>query len=183
MQTSELVTAEQLERMGRPAFQFELVRGRLVRMNPPNADHGRIAALLAARLLTFVEPLRLGTVMVETGYTLSRNPDSVRGPDVSFVRSGRVGFPARRGFVPGAPDLAVEVRSPDDTIPDLLAKAAEYVAAGAELVWIVDPDDATVRVVRRDSGPVTLGVRDMLDGGSTVPGFSLSLTDLFNPPR
>lgn len=182
MPASELVTAEELERMGRPAFHFELVKGRLVRMNPPNHEHGRVTVHLGAALFQFVRANDLGGVVVESGYTLARDPDTVRGPDVSFVRKGRPNYPPHRGFFVGAPDLAVEVRSPDDSIRELLAKADEYLAAGAELVWIVDPDDATVRVLRPGSEPVTLGVRDILDGGATVPGFSLPLAELFAAP-
>ena len=181
MQTSELITAEQLAEMpgGRHS---ELVRGRLVPVNPANPHHGRIALLLGARLLAYVEPRKLGTVMVEAGFTLSRNPDTVRGPDVSFVRAGRRDFPPRRRFAPGPPDLAVEVVSPDNSLPQLLLKAAEYLGAGCELVWIVDYDDATARVLASGAVTLTLAAGDVLDGGSTLPGFTLPLAELFNPP-
>jgi Uma2 family endonuclease len=179
MHSSQLVTAEDLERMGRAGFSFELVGGRLVRMNPPNHEHGRIALDLGAELRRVVRASDLGHVVVESGYTLTRNPDTVRGPDVSFVRKGRPNYPPTSGFFAGAPDLAVEVRSPDDTIAQLLGKAAEYLDAGAELVWIVDPEDATVRVLRRGAAMVTLGANDVLDGATTVPGFQLPLNELF----
>jgi Uma2 family endonuclease len=178
MLARELITAEMLGQLP-GGSGFELVGGRLVRVNPANPHHARLAALISARLLTFVEPRRIGTVMVEAGFTLSRNPDTVRGPDVSFVRAGRADFPPRHGFAQGAPDLAVEVVSPDNTIPQLLAKATEYFGAGAELVWIVDPDGATVRVLGPGIEPVVLGIRDALDGGTTLPGFTLSLAELF----
>ena len=178
MHPGELITAEAFAQM-RGSRHSELVRGRVVPVNPANPQHGRMALRLGARLLAYVEPRRLGTVMVEAGYTLSHDPDTVRGPDVSFVRAGRPDFPPRRGFAPGAPDLAVEVVSPDNTMAQLLVKAAEYLGAGAELVWIVDYDDATVRVLRPGAGPVTLAIGDTLDGGATVPGFSLSLAELF----
>jgi Uma2 family endonuclease len=179
MQTSQLVTAEELVRMGRAGFSYELIGGRLVRMNPPNHEHGRIALDLGAELRQFVRANDLGHVVVESGYTLTRNPDTVRGPDVSFVRKGRPNYPPASGFFVGSPDLAVEVRSPDDTIAELLDMAAEYLGAGTELVWIVDPADATVRVLRRDAAMVTLGVNDVLDGAAVVPGFQLPLGELF----
>lgn len=165
--------------MGRAAFQFELVQGHLVRMNPANHEHGRLVVVLATALENFVRPRDMGSVLVESGYTLGRDPDTVRGPDVSFVRKGRPNYPPRRGFFGGPPDLAVEVRSPDDTVPELLAKADEYLKVGAELVWIVDPDDATVRVLQHGARSVTLGARGILDGGTTVPGLSLPLAELF----
>ena len=181
MQTTDLITAEELERMGRSGFQYELVRGRLVQMNPPNHEHGRVAVEVAAALLQFVRTDRLGSVVVESGYTLARNPDVVRGPDVSFVRKGRSDYPPVRGFYIGAPDLAVEVRSPDDSVAELLAKAAEYLAAGTELVWIIDPIETTVHVLSSGAGAVTLGPGDALSGGTTVPGFTLSIGALFAP--
>ena len=183
MHSSQLVTAEDLERTGRAGFSYELVGGRLVRVNPPNHEHGRIALDLGAELRRVVRANDLGHVVVESGYTLTRNPDTVRGPDVSFVRKGRPNYPPASAFFVGSPDLAVEVRSPDDTIAELLGKAAEYLDAGAELVWIVDPEDATVRVLRRGAAMVTLGANDVLEGATTVPGFQLPLGELFAPLR
>ena len=182
MHTSQLVTADELTHMGRAGFSYELAGGRLVRVNPPNHEHGRIALDLGAELRRVVRASDLGHVVVESGYTLTRNPDTVRGPDVSFVRKGRPNYPPTRGFFVGSPAPAVEVRSPDATIAELLDKAAEYLDAGAELVWIVDPQDATVRVLRRGAAMVTLGANDVLDGAPTVPGFHLPLCELFAAP-
>ena len=166
----------------RAGFQYELVRDRLVRTNPPNQEHDHITVLLATALQNFVRPLSLGRVLVEPGYTLTLNPDSVRGPDVSFVRSGRSDYPPRRGFYVGAPDLAVEVRSPDDSIAGLLEKANEYHRAGTELVWIIDPEDHTARVLRHDGTDVTFRIGDSLDGEAVLPGFVLTLDEVFDSP-
>ena len=179
MESTRLITAEDLARMGRKAFRFELVRGRMVRMNPTNSDHGRISLLIGSEVRAFVHSRRLGTVMVETGYTLSRAPDTVRGPDVSFVRAGRPGGLPSQGFVAGPPDLAVEVKSPDDTIPELMSKATEYLSAGAELVWIVDPGPQKVTVLAAGRPPRELGIDDALDGGETLPGFALRVAEVF----
>jgi Uma2 family endonuclease len=75
--------------------------------------------------LAFAQARALGTVQVESGFTLSRDPDTVRGPDVRFVRRERLTSPPRRGFLAGAPDLAVEVSSPDDPMQDLFGKAED----------------------------------------------------------
>lgn len=180
MHGTELLTAEDLEQMGSSGHQFELARGRLVPVNPPNHEHGRIALDVGAELRQFVRAHSLGYVVVESGYTLARQPDTVRGPDVSFVRKGRPDYPPTHGFAAGAPELAVEVRSPDDAIADLLTKATEYLDAGAELVWVIDPADATVRVLRPRADVVILRRADALDGGTTVPGFRLPLDELFS---
>lgn len=110
---SAITTADALLRAG-DIGPCELVRGRLVMMVPAGADHGRVANMVAFQLTGFVTARRLGTVFAaETGFLLSRDPDTVRAPDVSFVRAGRTPVPGR-GFYPGPPDLAVEVLSPDD---------------------------------------------------------------------
>src|SRR3990172_9612434 len=117
MATHQLVTAEELERMGEQDFGYELVRGELVPVTPAGDEHAALAALIAGALTAFVRPRRLGVVHVEAGYILSRNPDTVRGLDVAFVsRERRATLGGRvRGFIAGAPDLAVDVRSRDAT--------------------------------------------------------------------
>ena len=178
MDTNGLITADELSRMP-GGNEFELVDGRLVRVNPNNWNHARLAVRIGARLLAFVEPRNLGTVMVAAGHTLRRNPDTVRGPDVSFVHRGRTEHLPNRGFFPGAPDLAVEVVSPDNTMPELLAKAAEYIAAGTAVVWIVDPDAQAACVITAE-GATTVAEQGTLDAGATLPGFTLPLGELFD---
>ena len=180
MATKPLVTAEELERMGELDFGYELVRGELVPVSPPGDEHGQLAAYLAAQLVAFVRPRRLGTVHVESGYILFRDPDTVRGPDVSFVSRARRGAVRnRRSFLPLAPDLAVEIRSPDDTLAELSAKAQEYLDAGARLVWVVDPPSQTVWIQEPRREPRLVSVGAVLDGGEVLPGFALALAELF----
>lgn len=179
MATADLITAEAFLRMGEHGRWTELERGVVVPVNPPGHEHGRIQAILAARLLAFVDARALGTVVVESGFTLSRNPDTVRGPDVSFVRRDRVGAAPRHGYVEGAPDLAVEVRSPDDRMPALFEKAGEYLRSGALLVWVVDPESEVVYALRPGQERVALTGADALDGGEVLPGFTLPLVELF----
>lgn len=179
MQTDELVTAEQLVAMGRAGYAFELVDGRMVSMNPPNHPHGEVAVTIATAMKIFVRANGLGRVVAESGYILKSDPDTVRGPDVSFVRAGRAGYPPPHGFFRGAPDLAVEVRSPDDSMAGLLAKGAEYLSAGAQLVWIVDPEDRTVRVLRRGDELRMLFEGDALDGGAVLPEFTMPIAEIF----
>lgn len=135
----------------------------------------RIAHLLHAH----VERHQLGTVLVEAGYVLARNPDTVRGPDVSFVSSRSIPphqIPDR--FIVGAPDLAVEVLSPDDRPGDVAAKVADYFAAGTRLVWIVDPRAQRIRVRYADGGERVLGIENVLDGEQVVPGFRCGVAEV-----
>jgi hypothetical protein len=107
------MTAEQLFDLGEEV-SAELVRGELREMAPPGAEHGVVVARLAWRLVQYVQDKDLGVVLVgDVGFQLASDPDTVRGPDLAFVRKDRIppgGIP--RGYWPGAPDLAVEVISP-----------------------------------------------------------------------
>jgi Uma2 family endonuclease len=86
---------------------------------------------------------------------------------------------AHRGFIQGAPDFAIEVRSPEDRLRALVAKARDYLAAGGRLVWIVDPATRRVYVHRRGRLPRVVQGRAVLDGGDVLPRFSLPLADVF----
>jgi len=181
MAAHQLVTAEELERMGHQDFGYELVRGELVPVSPPGGEHGELATRIAAALYGFVQARRLGTVYVETGYVLFRDPDTVRGPDVSFLSRDRAArVRDRRGFVPGAPDLAIEIRSPDNTPAELSDKAQEYLDAGARLVWVVDPPSRSVQVHQAGHPPRVLSKGEVLDAGEVLPGFTLPLAELFS---
>ena len=179
MVAQHLVTADELEQMGRE--DLELVRGVLIPvMTPAGEQHGALAAFLTVELGTFVRANDLGRLYVEVGYRLFTNPDTVRGPDISFVsRERRATQPRRRGFIHGIPDLAVEIASIDKTMADLAAKAAEYLEAGAALVWVVGPESRQVLVHRRGFPTLTLSESNTLDGGEVLPGFELPISRLF----
>jgi Uma2 family endonuclease len=168
-------TAEELERAG-DIGPCELVRGELVMMMPPGGRHGKLANLIAHRLTAFVADNNLGTILAETGFVLSRDPDTVRAPDVVFLRTEReIGD----GFIDGAPELAVEVVSPGDRTGYLREEVAEWLEAGAEAVWVVDPRARTVTMHEGARGPRVLEETDTLDGGRVLPGFTLDLRELF----
>lgn len=172
-----LMTAEEFAARPDAGRREELVRGVIGEMPPPKPQHGRLQVRIAARLLAFVEPRRLGEVYGETGYVLERDPDTVRGPDVSFVRAGRAADPSR--YLEAAPDLAVEIVSEHDRPGPLGEKVREYLAAGAGVVWVVRPDDRTVTVHRPDAPAATLPADGELDGGAVLPGFRCRVADLF----
>lgn len=182
MDRTDLLTADELERLGTAADHAELDRGELVRMNPPSFEHGRLAGLLTASLVAWVAPRRLGVVVVEAGFIVARGPDSVRAPDVAFVRDGRAGFPPPRAFATGAPDLAVEIATPDESPASLAAKAAEYLAAGGALVWVVDPVARSATEYRAGGTVRTVAGDDALHGAPALPGFRIPLRSLFGEP-
>jgi Uma2 family endonuclease len=177
--TEPITTAEQLFHspdLGR----CELVRGQLVMMSPAGSQHGAIAARVAWILMSFVEPRGLGIVLAaETGFRIATDPDTVRAPDAAFVRADRSGGNLPHGFFPGAPDLAVEVLSPDDRAGEVVAKVMSWLDAGCVAVWVVDPKTFTVTTYGPDRKATILRSDDTLGGGDVLPGFNVPVADVF----
>jgi Uma2 family endonuclease len=177
MQDAKLVTAEELFHSG-PEW-CELIRGRVVELIPPGGRHGRIQASIAHRLTGFVLSAEIGTVYGEVGFVIERNPDTVRVPDVAFVEGGRLENVDETRYLPFAPDLAVEVVSPSDTFPYIEEKAAQWLAAGSRMVWVVEPESRRVFVYRNAEPREDLSESDTLDGGEVLPGFTTPVADCF----
>ncbi|HEU5261181.1 MAG TPA: Uma2 family endonuclease [Gemmatimonadales bacterium] len=181
MESSPLLTAEDVERISLPGKQVELVRGRLVVREPPGTWHGAIAATLTCLLGEFVRRHGLGIVFAQdTGFKIASDPDTVRAPDVAFVARDRTDRISRRGYAELAPDLLAEILSSDDRPGEVLAKVADWLGAGTRLAWVVDPERSEVRVYRRDGSLVVLREGDSLDGEDVLPGFSCPLIALFS---
>lgn len=178
-----LLTAEEFGRLPDPpdGSKQELVKGVIVTMPPPKAIHGIVQAEIAALLRDVIRPKRLGWIVTESGAVLDRDPDTVRGPDVAFYSI------ARQPTVPDdyfeiAPDLAVEVLSPDDRRSRVRAKIREYIAAGVRLVWLVDPETRTVLEYRGSLRGTEYDEADTLTGADVLPEFSCRVADFFPPP-
>ena len=170
------VTAEQLLYMSFPDKRVELVKGVVVVREPPGGTHGRVLANLATELGVYVRHAGVGQVYAgDTGFTLTRDPDTVRGPDLAFVRRERLLDPEPVGFLDLAPDLAVEVWSPGDRPGEVLAKVADYLAAGTQLVWVIHPQRREARVYRADGSEALVTNGGVLDGEDVVPGFTCRL--------
>lgn len=158
-----------------------MIGGVLRVSEPPGGVHGRLAAVIAANLSEYVDRRHLGTVMVEAGYVLARDPDTVRGPDVSFVSAERLD-PTRLplGFIHGPPDLAIEIRSPGNSAAEVVEKVADYLRAGARAVWVVDPVALTVTRYQPAAPARVLTRTDRLDAEPVIPGFSCSVAELLS---
>jgi len=117
------VTANDLFEMPDDGNRYELVKGELRMAPPPGSEHGKITMNLAAPLHQHVKSHTLGVVYAaETGFRLESDPDTVRAPDIAFVRAERV--KAITGYLSGSPDLVVETLSPTDRIHDVEEKVA-----------------------------------------------------------
>jgi Uma2 family endonuclease len=173
------MTAEELLHLNLPGKRTELVRGVLVVREPEGYLHGAVAASLAKLLSNDVDDNKLGLVLAaETGFKLGTDPDTVRAPDVAFVSRDRLPDPPPAGYAALAPDLVVEVLSPDDRPGEVLAKVGEWLEAGTPLVWVVDPQRHRARVYRADGSQSHLGPSETLHGEDVVPGFSCRLDTL-----
>jgi len=175
-----LLTAEDLWRMPRDGRRYELVKGELVEMTPAGLRHGRLASRINVFLRQFADAHGLGETMVETGFCLECRPDTVRAPDVSFLSTQHLPAADQQGFVPGAPDLAVEIVSPGEKDSDVQDKVMDYLTHGVRLVWVVRPEQRTVTVYRPDGTARLLRETDTLEGENVLPGFTLPLQVLFS---
>jgi len=175
-----LMTADQLEHLRLPHKHVELVKGVLIVKEPAGYRHGAVAARLAKVLMDYVDAQDLGQVVAaETGFTLATDPDTVRAPDTAFIRRERLPDPPPAGFARLAPDLVVEVLSPDDRPGEVLAKVADWLSAGTRLVWVVDPARRRARVYRADGSDSSVDADGALDGGDVLPGFTCKLSVIF----
>ncbi len=177
------VTADELFEMSADGVRRELVCGDVREMPPAGGEHGATTSRLHGRISWFVDQRALGFVFAaETGFVISRNPDTVRAPDCAFVRaeSLRSGVPEK--YVDVIPDLVVETVSPGDRRTTVAEKTAEWLAAGVRLVWIVDPSERTVTVHSPDRrSPRTLTSGQVLTGEGALPGFRLSVDEIWIP--
>ena len=164
--------------------RYELVRGEVIELAPANDEHGEISANVGTAFNNYSRRRGVGRTRVETGYRLEQNPDTVRGPDISFVLLPRgSGVTLTRRFVPNAPDIAVEVVSPSNTAAEMERKVGEYLAAGAQRVWVVYPATRTgprrVIIHHPNGTTITYTGSDVITDEDLLPGFSLPLSEIF----
>ncbi len=176
-----LLRAEEFLDLADGAKFQELVAGEVIDLAPAGKESARITMRLGQRLAGFVEAHGLGEVLAsQGGYLISRDPDTVRAPDVSFISNEalqREHDP--QGFFPGAPDRAVEVVSPSDRMAYVEQKVREYLAAGCKLVWVVLPQTKTIHVHRTPKQIEVLSVGETLTGEPVIPSFSVPVEEIF----
>jgi len=173
-----LITAEEFAKTGHETDGFELVRGELAPMPPPGDNHGIVCANVVHLLKTYTKTHGTGKVTCnDSGIITQRDPDSVRGVDVAvFLRPD---WQAAEGYTTVPPDLAVEVRSPEQSWTKVVGKVGEYLAMGVRLVWVVDPRRRRVTVFQPEEDPAIFAAENELEGGDVLPGFRCRVSELF----
>jgi Uma2 family endonuclease len=173
------MTADELLKIHVPNKRVELVRGVPMVREPAGYIHGRVTMNLTARLVLFLDRQPSGPagqlIAAATGFTLARAPDTVRSPDIAYFRPGKVPDPETPGFSETAPDLVVDVLSPEDRTREIQERAGQWLVAGTQVVWVVDPRRRTTHIYRSDGTEEFVGPEGSLRGEDILPGFTCPL--------
>ena len=180
MTATKMMTAEEFAEIT-AIGRFDLIDGELICMSPAGARQGEVASQFVAALVEHARRRQPGKVYTaEASFKLAVNPDVVLAPDAAFVREERLPpTDERHGFLPLAPDLAVEIVSPSDQMPAVRRKIASYLAHGTPLFVMVEPRRRRVTVYGPGREPRLLREGDVIDGEDVLPGFRLTLSQLF----
>ena len=160
---------------------YEVINGELIDMGNSGALHGYVCSLALAALAGYILPKKLG-VILDSSTAFKMKNGNKRSPDIAFFAKERLQGIAvlPSGYLDGAPDLAVEVLSPGNTVEEIDDKLTEYFENGSRLVWVIHPTQHYVLVYRSAQEPDRLlKEKDSLDGEEVIPGFSLAIADLF----
>ena len=174
-------TEAELESLPEGGYGHEVVDGELIRSPKNNWYHGDICAELLMVMRSFAKQHHLGAVWDSSTGCWMQNRNC-RAPDISFVRKERLkGYRRTQGqFFPGAPDLAVEVLSPNTTRPEIDQRLKDFFASGTQIAWIIDPAEKCVEVCYSLTNRKLVGPGGLLDGETVLPGFKYPIADLFS---
>ena len=158
--------------------RFELIDGEIVEMSPTEV-HNLVGGNFYSALRAFVLPRKLGRVVYEVRYRIPGDNRNSRIPDISFTVTERLLPVVWKGAATQMPDLAIEIKSPDDRYTDLRRKAAYYLEYGVRLIWLAFPEKRIIEIYRPDADVEILTAEDELKDADIIPGFSVVVADLF----
>ena len=175
--TTHLMTVEELMNIDDDSHRHELIKGELLTMPLQKDEHGRVTANLLIIVGQYVKANGLGRVRAESGYHIESDPDTVLGPDASFIAQDRVND-SIEGYYPGPPDLVVEVLSTGDRRGKVEHKLRLWLESGTRSIWLVNPRRRTVEVISSIDERKTLHDTDELVD-DTIPGFRVKVSEIF----
>jgi Uma2 family endonuclease len=163
--------------------RFELVRGEVIEVPSPTKIHGVVSANVAGHLWNYCRQHGGYITTNDAGTLLERNPDTVRGPDVAYFTDAESFEELHSKYGEHPPILAVEVLSPNDRASKVLRKIDDYLNNGVLLVWLIDPEERTVRVLKPGELSKTLTAEQEIDGNGVLPDFRCALSEFFKIPK
>ena len=178
---SKLMTADELLRMRDDNMRHELIAGVLTTMPLNGGWHGILVANITCPLGIYVDEHDLGaTYGAGVGCILTTNPDTVRAPDGAFLSRQRdLEIVDKEGYLPGAPDLAIEVIDYGEDPLEVREKIETWLRHGSKMVIAVNVEPESVTVYRSPTEMRQLGLDDVIDGEEVVPGWRLPVRELF----
>lgn len=175
----KLYSAEDLAAMPEGDMKRELVRGEIIEMSPSGRSHGKLSFHLAELFILRSKARETGEITIEgPGYILSRDPDTVRASDLGYISKERLKGVSNEGYYSAAPDLAIEIASPNDKGLEIREKVQEYLQAGTQLVVVIYPKLRLIDMYT-SSGATTVYSDGALDFGPVLPDFTLQVKDIF----
>jgi Uma2 family endonuclease len=176
--TSTAMTVEEFSRLPGEGARHEINAGELITLPPPKSMHSLTLLAVLECLQAYLRKHPIGRAIPEAGYVLSREPLTIRQPEVSVLSKERIQATGEDSYFEGAPELAVEVVSPSDSAEDLEIKVGQYLSAGAQQVWVLYPKTRDLHVYSAKHA-VVLKSDDVLKGGEFLPGFAVKVSELF----
>jgi Uma2 family endonuclease len=184
--TTRMTADEFFEWVHRPENRdryFELERGEVIEMPPPNKYHGFVCSNVAGVLRSFAIQRQKGyPCSNDAGFILESDPDTVRGPDVSFYEDDQTADTMDRKYSPQVPRLVVEVLSPGANPNKVMKRVLQFLARGVALVWVIDPELRSIAVYHPSRLPRVLDEADELDGNEVLPDFRCRVAEFFALP-
>jgi Uma2 family endonuclease len=186
VETKLMTAAEFYDWVNRPENQdrcFELERGGVVEMPPPSKYHGFVCGNVSRILGVYAAQRRKGYPCTnDAGVVVESEPDTVRGPDVSFYDDDQTADTMDRKFAEHPPRLVVEVLSPNDQTSKTNLRLSQFLKRGVPLVWLVDPEVRCVTVYRLNHHHLVLDETEELTGGEILPDFRCRVAEFFALP-
>ncbi len=159
---------------------FELERGKVVEVSRPGVLHGVVCVEAGFVLSTYIRKQRKGYACAnDTGIIWESDPDTVKGPDLFFYDKNLSFTELNPKWTEEVPTLVIEVLSPNDRMTKVMRRISQFLKWGVPLVWLVDPEEHTVTIYRRDRPPEVLESDQELTGGDVLPDFRCPVADLF----
>jgi len=172
-----IVTLDEFVRQAETKPATEYACGRALQKPMPNREHAALQIFLAALLVQFLDRTGIGQAFTEFRCIFGPpGRERTYVPDLCYV--AREHLTADR-YLPRAPDLAIEILSPDQHMPHFLDKIQFYLLYGVQLVWVIDPATSTVTVQAPNQEAQVLGSGDTLSGGDVLPGFTVPVDAIF----